>query len=59
MIDIARRNRVRSPLRIDQTAIWQVNELMISRTVAGPTNGMIWREWANSSGGQTNPRLAS
>ena len=38
---IARRNRVRSSRRIAQTAYWQVNELRISRIVAGPTNGRI------------------
>ena len=38
---IARRNAVRSSRRIAQTAYWQVNELRISRIVAGPTNGRI------------------
>ena len=35
---IARRNRVRSSLRIFQTAYWQENELRTSRIVAISTN---------------------
>ena len=44
---IARMNAVRSSRRIPQTAIWQVNELRMSRIVAGPTNGRIAR-WKGS-----------
>ena len=38
---IARTKTVRSSRRIAQTANWQVNELRISRIVAGPTNGRM------------------
>ena len=48
---IARMNAVRSSRRIAQTANWQVNELMISRIVAGPTSGRILSVSWNSSGG--------
>ena len=48
---IARRKTVRSSRRIAQTAYWQVNELRISRTVAGPTNGRILSVSVNCSGG--------
>ena len=37
-----RTNATWSPRRIAHTPNWQVNELRISRIVAGPTSGRIW-----------------
>ena len=48
---IARTKTVRSSRRIAHTAYWQVNELRISRIVAGPTNGRILSVSVNCSGG--------
>ena len=36
-----RRKAVRSPRRMAHTPNWHVNDEMISRIVAGPTNGRI------------------
>ena len=51
MTVIDRMNTVRSSRRMAHTAYWQVNELRISSTVAGPTNGRILSVSWNCSGG--------
>src|SRR5262245_43784274 len=59
--DRLRRNPVRSPRRIAHTANCPVNELRISRIVAGRTNGRNWRKYCSGGfvsgliGGQIPP----